>query len=220
MIISIDGPAASGKSTTAKLIADKLHLTYLDTGAMYRAVALYSQKNNIDLDDFIAIESMLEKISIKFKNINNINHIFLNGEVVSEAIRTPEITKLSSSIATKKIIRQKMVEMQRMLAENQDVILDGRDIGTIVFPDADFKFYLTASLESRAVRRYKELLNKGVNANIEEIKQDLVWRDLNDSQREESPLKKAEDAIEVNTTEMTIDEQVNFILKVIKEDIA
>ena len=217
MIISIDGPAASGKSTTAKIIAEKLDLMYLDTGAMYRAVALYLSQHNIDFKDFLALESSLDKISISFIYKNSQNHIILNGEDVSNSIRTPEITKLSSNIATIKIIRKKMVEAQRKLAEDQNVILEGRDVGTVIFPNADIKFYLTASLDSRAKRRLIEMSERGINIDIEDIKQDLIWRDQNDSNREEAPLKKAEGAIEVNTTNLTIEEQVNLILKYINK---
>ena len=220
MIIAIDGPAASGKSTTAQLVAREFGLLYIDTGAMYRAVALEVIKQSIDLDDFIALETMLENINIEFGVQSSQLSIFLNGEDVSEAIRTPEITTMSSKVATIKIIRQKMVEMQRKLSLNHDVILDGRDIGTVVFPDADFKFFLTASLETRAKRRFEELTQKGINVDLEDIKQDLVWRDMNDSSRKEAPLKKAEDSIEINTSEMTIEEQVNVIIKRIREKIA
>ena len=213
MVISIDGPAASGKSTTAKIVAERLGLLYIDTGAMYRAVALYFQQHDIDITDFLAIENQLDKISLSFKVIGGENRIFLNGQDVSGEIRTPEITKMSSEVATKKVVRKRMVELQRALAENQNVILDGRDIGSIVFPNADFKFFLTATLESRASRRHKELVEKGVEADLDDIKQDLIWRDQNDSQRAESPLKVPDGAIQLNTTEMTITGQVDFILK-------
>jgi cytidylate kinase len=216
MIISIDGPAASGKSTTAKLIAEELDLLYLDTGAMYRAVALYLKQNEIDYEDFLALESSLDKINISFEYKNGHHNIFLNGTDVSQAIRTPEITKLSSQIAVIKCIRKKMVETQRKLAKDQNVILDGRDIGTVVFPDADIKIFLTASLEARAKRRFTESQERGIKCDIEDIKQELIWRDQNDSTREEAPLKKPEGAIEVNTTNLTINEQTKLILKYIK----
>jgi cytidylate kinase len=215
MIVSIDGPAASGKSTTAKLIAEKLDLLYLDTGAMYRAVALYLHENSIDIDDFLVLESSLDQIYISFQVIDRQHRIFLNDRDVSDAIRSPEMTRYSSQIATIKIIRKHMVGMQRSLAENHNVILDGRDIGSVVFPNADFKFFLTATLESRAKRRYDELVATGVDADLDRIKQDLIWRDQNDMQREEAPLKKPHGAIEVNTTDMTIAEQVDYILRVI-----
>ena len=220
MIIAIDGPAASGKSTTAKLIAREFGLLYLDTGAMYRAVALYVKEHDIDLNDFLSSESMLSDIEIEFKVFDQENHIFLNGKDVSENIRTPEISKMSSDVATIRIIREKMVEIQRKLSSEKNVILDGRDIGTVVFPDADFKFFLTASVEKRALRRYLELTEKGLEVNIEDIKKDLLWRDMNDIGREVAPLKKAEDAIEIDNSEMSINEQVEYISKMIRERFA
>ncbi|MCK9328547.1 MAG: (d)CMP kinase [Candidatus Pacebacteria bacterium] len=220
MIIAIDGPAASGKSTTAKLIAEKLNFIYIDTGAMYRAVALYALKNNLDISNHKNLIKIINSITIRFERINNENHIFLNNIDVTSEIRLPEITKLSSNIATKKIIRDKMVEIQRLLAINQKIIMDGRDIGTVVFPNANYKFFLTASIETRALRRLNEQLTKGIVSNLEDIKNDLIWRDKNDSEREFSPLIKAEDAIEVDTSNMTIEEQVKYILKVLQGDIA
>jgi len=220
MIVAIDGPAASGKSTTAKLLAKEFNLLYIDTGAMYRAVALHIKNNGIDVDNLSEIKSMLERINIEFKFLNQENIIFLNGVDVSVDIRSPEISKLSSKIAVLKIIREKMVEMQRKLSLNQSVILDGRDIGTVVFPEAEFKFFLTATLEIRALRRHDELIQKGLDVELEAIKQDLMWRDANDIERDESPLKKTDDALEINTTEMTIEEQVRIISKVIREKIA
>jgi cytidylate kinase len=217
MIISIDGPAASGKSTTAKILADKLSLMYLDTGAMYRAVALYLHENNIDYTDFLLLESTLDVIKITFKTIDKKNHIFLNERDISEEIRTPTISKLASEIAKIKIIRKELVKQQRTIAEEQDLILEGRDAGTVVFPNADIKFFLTASLEARTLRRFKELSEKGYQVDYEEIKNDLIWRDQNDSTRLESPLKKAEDSIEINTTDMTIEQQVDSMLKHIKK---
>ena len=217
MIIAIDGPAASGKSTTAKLVAENMNLLYIDTGAMYRAVALYLKENNIEIDDFLSLEASLEKIDLTFKVVNNSNRIYLNKVDVSEKIRTPEITKLSSEIATIKIIRQKMVELQRALAKDNHVVLEGRDIGTVVFPDAQYKFYLQATLDARATRRFNEAKLAGQNVDFDDIKQDLIWRDLNDSQRVEAPLKKPSDAVELDTTNMSIQGQVNFILNYIRK---
>jgi len=219
MIVCIDGPAASGKSTTARLIAEKLDLIYIDTGAMYRAAALCSKQNAIDIDDSQALENMMKNIKIEFRVIDQISRIYLNGSDVTEDIRTPDITMLSSKIATIKIVRQKMVETQRIFAQNNNVILDGRDIGTVVFPNAEFKFFLAATLDERALRRHKENLEKGISSDLEQIKRDLAWRDTNDTNRAEAPLKKADDAIEIDTTEMTVTEQVNKVLKVIKGEI-
>jgi len=211
MIIAIDGPAASGKSTTARLIANRLDLLYLDTGAMYRAVALYMFERGIDTQDGEALQKNLADIDISFKD----SLIFLNNEDVSEKIREPHISKLSSQIAIIKIVRHKMVELQREIAKGRDVILEGRDIGTVVFPDADYKFFLTASLESRAERRYKEMSEKGIELTLEQIQQELQWRDQNDTQRAEAPLRKADDAIEIDTTLLTIEEQVHTILAIV-----
>jgi len=217
MIICVDGPAASGKSTIAKLIANQLGFVYIDTGAMYRAVALCSKNNNISLNDLIALEKMLSEMFLEFKILDGERRLFLNGEDVSEAIRTPEISKLSSAIATIKIVRQKMVDAQRKLGERDNVILDGRDIGTVVFPNADYKFFLTASLDERAKRRLKELQEKGINSDFEQVRTEMKWRDSNDSNRMESPLVKAGDAIEIDTTELTIEETVNMILRMINK---
>jgi len=215
MIIAIDGPAASGKSTTAKIIADRLDLLYLDTGAMYRAVALYLSAKGIDSADENALRSALEDIDIYFQQIDGSYHIFLNAVDVSSDIRVPHITKMSSEVACIREVRERMVEMQREIAGGHDVILDGRDIGTVVFPNADYKFYLTASLDSRALRRFKEQHEKGIDCDLSEIRVQLAWRDENDSQRAFAPLKKADDAIEIDTTHLSIDQQVEGILQVI-----
>ena len=216
MIIAMDGPAASGKSTTAKMVAEELNLLYIDTGAMYRAVALLVFEKCVEYDNILALETLLDNMNIEIKTQNGANQIYLNGKNVTDKIRKPSITKLSSEIATIKMVREKMVKMQRILSQNHDVILDGRDIGTVVFPNADFKFFLTASLDVRAARRCKEMQEKGLNADFEVIKQELAWRDTNDSQRVESPLCKAADAIEIDTTHLTIEGQVKKIIKKIE----
>jgi cytidylate kinase len=186
---------------------------------MYRAVALFAKTNGITFSDLAALERMLVGIKLEFKIKNNISHIYLNGNDVSEAIREPEISILSSSIATIKIVRQKMVEIQRLMAESNQVILDGRDIGTVVFPHSKHKFFLIADLDTRTQRRLKELQEKGVDADFEKVKKDLVWRDTNDSNRAESPLKKADDAMEIDTTILTVDETVNKMLRMINKAI-
>jgi len=219
MIICVDGPAASGKSTVAKLIANKLGLLYIDTGAMYRAVALCAKNNNISFDDLPSLEKMLSGLKLEFKIIDDTTCIFMNDIDVSEAIREPEISILSSSIATIKIVRQKMVEAQRLMAENSSVILDGRDIGTVVFPHAKYKFFLVATLETRSLRRLKELNEKGIETDFEKVKQDMIWRDSNDSNRTESPLKKADDAVEIDTTALTIEDTANKMLRMIEKAI-
>ena len=215
-VIAIDGPAASGKSTTAKQLAKKLKYIYIDTGAMYRACGLCTLLQNINLDDEIALKEMLDKIRIRIKYAKEGNKIFLNGEDVSERIREADITKLSSQIAVIGIVRKKMVDLQRIMGEDGGVIMDGRDIGTVVFPNADFKFFMIADVRTRALRRWKEAKEKGEVIPLEEIEGELIWRDKNDTTRKISPLKQAENAIPIDTSGMTIDEQVDMIYSVIK----
>ncbi len=215
-VIAIDGPGASGKSTTAKTLARKLKYIYIDTGAMYRACALNSQESSIDLSDIPKLITMLENIDIKIFYSEKGNKIFLNGNDVSQRIREADITKLSSEIAKIGIVRKKMVFLQRKIGKNGGVIMDGRDIGTVVFPNADFKFFMIADKKTRALRRWKEAANKGENLSLKDIEKELIWRDANDSSRKISPLKQAEDAISVDTSNMTIDEQVEFLFEIIK----
>ena len=217
-VIAIDGPAASGKSTTAKQLAKKLKYIYIDTGAMYRASGLCTLLQNISLDDADALKEMLDKISIKIEYAEDGNRIYLNGEDVSERIREADSTKLSSQIAVIGIVRKKMVELQREMGENGGIIMDGRDIGTVVFPNADFKFFMIADARTRALRRWKEVKEKGNDIPLEEIEKELIWRDKNDITREISPLIQAEDAIPVDTSKMSIDEQVQFIYNKIKRN--
>jgi len=222
MIIAIDGPASSGKSTTAKLLAKKLGCIYVDSGAMYRAVALYLLENDIDFLNKKLLRRVLPDIELNIitskKDEENI--IILNEIDVTKKIREPEVTSYSSTIATDWQIRQRMVELQRAMAEQQTIVMDGRDIGTVVFPNADFKFYLNASLEERANRRWKENLEKGLDTkSILEIKNELIIRDKTDSTREIAPLKKADDAIVIETTNLSIHEQVEKIFTIIKAKI-
>ena len=216
LIIAIDGPAASGKSTTAQLLAEKLGYVYIDTGAMYRACALKAKKMGIDINDEESIRELLDDIDIRIENHNSKNRIFLDGEDVSEDIRADDISALASAISAIPAVRYKMVELQRKMGEKGGVILDGRDIGTFVFPTAEVKFFLTASPEVRAKRRWLELKQKGVNKDFSEVLADLVKRDNNDSQRALAPLKKADDAIEVDTSNMTIEEQTDCLYKIIR----
>ena len=215
LIIAIDGPAASGKSTTAQLLAKKLGYLYIDTGAMYRACALKAKKMGIDINDEESIRNLLDFIDIQIENDNSKNRILLDGEDVSEDIRADDISSLASAISAIPAVRYKMVELQRKMGEKGSVILDGRDIGTFVFPDAEVKFFLTASPEIRAKRRWLELQQKGINKDFSEVLADLVKRDNNDSQRALAPLKKAEDAIEIDTSNMTIEEQTETLYKII-----
>lgn len=212
MIIAIDGPAGSGKSTIAKLIAEDLGLVYLDTGAMYRLVTLKALNDGI-LDDLEKIIKMLDNLSIDIKE----NGFYLDDTDVSEEIRKPVVSENVSNIAAIREVREKMVDLQRKFSESKNVILDGRDIGTVVFPNADVKIFLIADAKERANRRYKELVAKGENVRMEEIYENILKRDEIDSTRKESPLKKANDAIEVDTTSKNIEEVKNEILYIIKQ---
>ena len=216
LIIAIDGPAASGKSTTAQLLAQKLGYVYIDTGAMYRACALKAKKMGIDINDEESIRELLDDIDIRIENHNSKNRIYLDGEDVSEDIRADDISALASAISAIPAVRYKMVELQRKMGEKGGVILDGRDIGTFVFPTAEVKFFLTANPEVRAKRRWLELQQKGINKDFSEVLADLVKRDNNDSQRALAPLKKADDAIEVDTSNMTIEEQTDCLYQIIR----
>ena len=215
-VIAIDGPAASGKSTTAKQLAIKLKYIYIDTGAMYRASGLCTLLQKISLDNGVALKEMLDKISIRIEYEEDGNKIFLNEEDVTERIREADITKLSSQIAVIGMVRKKMVELQRKIGENGGVIMDGRDIGTVVFPNADFKFFMIADVKTRALRRWEEIKEKCESITLEEIEEELIWRDKNDTTREISPLKQADDAIPIDTSKMSINEQVQFIYNKIK----
>ena len=211
MIIAIDGPAGSGKSTIAKLVAKELGLVYLDTGAMYRLVTLKALNEGI-LDDLGKIKEMLDNLNIDIRE----NGFYLDNTDVSEEIRKPIVSENVSSVAAIREVREKMVDLQRKFSESKNVILDGRDIGTVVFPNADVKIFLVADTKERANRRYKELISKGENVKIEEIYENILKRDKIDSTRKESPLKKADDAIEVDTTSKNIKEVKNEILNIVE----
>ena len=212
MIIAIDGPAGSGKSTIAKLVAKDMGLVYLDTGAMYRIVTLKALNGGI-LGNLDKIVKMLDDLRIDIKK----NGFYLDDTNVSEEIRKPIVSENVSDIAAIREVREKMVDLQRKFSESKNVILDGRDIGTVVFPNADVKIFLIADAKERANRRYKELIAKGENVKIEEIYENILKRDKIDSTRKESPLKKADDAIEVDTTSKNIEEVKNEILYIIKQ---
>ena len=214
MIIAIDGPAGSGKSTIAKLIAEDLGLVYLDTGAMYRLVTLKALNDGI-LGNLDKIIKMLDDLRIDIKK----NGFYLDDTNVSEEIRKPVVSENVSDIAAIREVREKMVDLQRKFSESKNVILDGRDIGTVVFPNADVKIFLVADAKERANRRYKELVAKGENVRIEEIYENILKRDEIDSTRKESPLKKADNAIEVDTTSKNIEEVKNEILNIIRKKI-
>ena len=214
MIIAIDGPAGSGKSTIAKLIAENLGLVYLDTGAMYRLVTLKALNDGI-LGNLDKIIKMLDNLNIDIKE----NGFYLDDIDVSEEIRKPVVSENVSDIAVIREVREKMVDLQRKFSESKNVILDGRDIGTVVFPNADVKIFLVADAKERSNRRYKELVAKGENVRIEEIYENILKRDEIDSTRKESPLKKADNAIEVDTTSKNIEEVKNEILNIVRKKI-
>lgn len=209
--IAIDGPGGAGKSTIAKMLAAKLELDYIDTGAMYRAAALKMTRLGIPAEDPEAVEKALETTLIDFDK----GSIYLDGEEVNEAIRTPEMGGLASAYSALGCVRRKLVERQKEMGRTKDCIMDGRDIGTNVLPDAEFKFFLTATPEERAMRRYKELVEKGQDVSYEKILADINERDYNDMHRELDPLRKAEDAIEVDTTKMTIEEVIAHLTALI-----
>ncbi|MDP6965728.1 MAG: (d)CMP kinase [Candidatus Marinimicrobia bacterium] len=218
MVIAIDGPAASGKSTTAQGVAKKLGFIYLDTGAMYRAVTLAVLEAGLDSSDMVGIESLLREISLSFDLEDSSTRILLNARDVSEQIRGLEVTRNVSAVSALPVVREKMVEIQRQIGSSQDSVVEGRDIGTVVFPGAKFKFFITADYETRAARRQQDLEQLGIHRAIREIIEDLKKRDLKDSRREHSPLTKAEDAIEIDTTTLTIQEQIDTIVGSVKRE--
>ena len=214
--IAIDGPAGAGKSTIAKRVSSELSFIYVDTGAMYRSIALYLLRKDISATDVEAVKAALEDIEIAIQYVNGEQHVLLNGEDVSGQIRTEEVGNMASVTSAIPEVRRKLLELQQNLAETQDVIMDGRDIGTCVLPDADVKVYLTASVETRAKRRYNELREKGEDCNLEAIAHDIEERDHRDMTREIAPLKQAEDAVLVDSSDMTIDEVVKAIVDLCK----
>jgi len=217
-VIAIDGPAASGKSTAAYLLAKKLGFTYLDTGAMYRALTWKALENNINLEDEVALSRMAEntKIDIFAKDDGPGAVVHVDGREVSDLLRTPEINKWVSVVSKVPRLRSAMVKLQRDIAKERSVVAEGRDIGTVVFPQADVKIFLVASVEERAKRRWKELREKGVFCTQEEIKKELRLRDKIDSERKVAPLKKAPDALLVNNTNLSIEETVEELLNIVK----
>ena len=217
MIIAIDGPAGSGKSTTAKKIAAQLNLMHLDTGAMYRAVALYILDQDIaesHLNNHNQMTQILDKIEIEFSNESN--NIFLNGKDVSVEIRENRVSEFVSEVSAISLVRERMVRLQREIAAGNNVVLEGRDIGTRVFPNADVKVYLNADVNERGQRRFNELMKQGEEITLGSVIRDIELRDLKDSSREHSPLEKAKDAIEIDTTKLSIDAQVNEIVSLIE----
>ncbi|MCK5470488.1 MAG: (d)CMP kinase [Cyclobacteriaceae bacterium] len=221
IVIAIDGNSGCGKSSTAKVIARKLKYIYIDTGAMYRAVTLFFIKYQIDLKNASDVDSALKQIDISFEyNIETgKNETFLNGKNVENKIRQMEVSNMVSPVSEISMVRRKLVEQQRRLGKEKGVVMDGRDIGTVVFPDAELKIFMTADLEVRALRRQKELMEKNTEVELEEVIENLKNRDNIDSSRADSPLKKAQDAYEIDTSNLTFDEQVNQILDLIKDKV-
>lgn len=215
--IALDGPAGAGKSTVAKGVARQLGFIYVDTGALYRTVGLKFLRDGYNTELECDIESVLKTIEVNIKFIDGTQHVFLNGEDVSDEIRTPSASMMASAVSAKPPVRAFLLEMQRKLARENNVIMDGRDIGTVVLPDATLKFFVTASVSERADRRYRELKEKGMDVNYDDIYKDIETRDYNDSHRDIAPLKPAEDSIIFDTTGNTLEESINKLLTIIKE---
>ncbi len=216
IIIAIDGPSGSGKSTIAKYLADELKATYIDTGAMYRAITYEAMQRGI-VDDTEKVIAMLDDINLRINYENGITKVFVNENEVTDFIRSAEVNSKVSEISKIPEVRKKLIDIQRNLAKSQTVVAEGRDTTTVVFPNADFKIYLTADLDVRAERRLKEYKEKGVVITYEEVRDNLAKRDKIDSSREVSPLRKAEDAFEMDSTSLTIDEELNLLLDKIKD---
>lgn len=213
IVIAIDGPAGSGKSTTAKLTAEKLNYLHLDTGAMYRTLTLKIINDKIDVDDEELVYESVKDSNVTFNKEGSVTKVLLDGNDVTEAIRNSEVTNNVSAISSYKKVRDKLVEEQRRMCEDGGVVLEGRDIGTVVAPNADLKIYMIADIEERVKRRQKEFVGKGTNIEYEKLVSDIIERDNKDSKRKESPLRKADDAVVLDTSNLTIDEQVDFIVK-------
>ena len=214
--IAIDGPAGAGKSTIAKKVSGELSFIYVDTGAMYRSIALYLLRKDISATDVEAVKVALEDIEIAIQYVNGEQHVLLNGEDVSGQIRTEEVGNMASKSSALPCVRAKLLELQKKLAREHDVVMDGRDIGTNILPDAQLKIYLTASVDTRASRRYKELIEKGTDCDLEAIKKDIEQRDYQDMHRETAPLMQAKDAVYLDSSDMTIDQVVEKIKSLAK----
>ena len=217
--VAIDGPAGAGKSTLSRKTAEELGFIYVDTGALYRAVGLKFSNAGYNTELNCDIEQVLKTTTVDIRFVNGEQRVFLDGEDVSDGIRTPNASMMASAVSAKPSVRAFLLEMQRKLARENNVVMDGRDIGTVVLPDATVKIYLTATAKARAERRYKELIQKGTAVKFEEVYDDMVKRDYNDMHREIAPLKQAEDAVLADTTECDLDGSLELILKIIKERI-
>ena len=217
LTIAIDGPSGAGKSTAGRTLAKRLGYTYIDTGAMYRAVALKVKEKGIELKDESALYQMASSLHITFVPMGEEIHIYCNGEDVSEAIRLPEISHLASEVSKKKGVREALVEIQREMAKEGSAVLEGRDIGTVVFPEAEVKFYLDADPEERAKRRFQELMARGIQIDFQKTLEEVLQRDHNDMHRAISPLKRAENSILIDSTHRSVEEVVEEMLKKVEE---
>ncbi len=216
LVVTIDGPAGSGKSTTAMIVAERLGYMYLDTGAMYRAITLKVLRNRVDPEDDASLEKILKNTSIEVKCTPRGLRILIDGEDVTCLLRDERISRFSSIVSALKPVRKKMIELQRKLGSGGGIVAEGRDMGSVVFPDADVKIYLDADIRTRALRRQKQLHEKGIDVELEKIEEDIKWRDEQDSKRELSPLIVPEGAIVIDTTHLTIEEQVQKVLDIVK----
>lgn len=217
MNVAIDGPAGAGKSTIARAAAKKLGFIYVDTGALYRAIGVYSLRNGLDTENPETVEGTLPHIQVELQFQDGVQHVLLNGEDVSEEIRTPQASMAASAVSAVPAVRRFLFDLQREIAAKNDCIMDGRDIGTVVLPQAEVKIFLTASPETRAMRRFKELQEKGAPDTYEAVLADLKQRDYNDSHRAVAPLKPAEDSVLVDTSALTLPQSVEKVIEVIKE---
>jgi len=217
IIIAIDGPSASGKSTTAKEVARRIGYTYLDTGAMYRAIALAVLRAGVDPEDREGVAEIAREVRVEIKTVDGEQRTYLDGEDVSEAIRTPEVTKAVSPVSSFPEVRELMVRLQREIGRDGGVVCEGRDIGTVVFPDAELKVYMFASPEVRAERRVRDFKRQGIKVSYDEVLQDIIQRDEYDSTRKHSPLRKPEDALELDTTNLSFEEQVDWVVERVRE---
>ena len=215
--IAIDGPAGAGKSTIAKKVAKELDFIYVDTGAMYRSMALYLIRKGVKAEEKNKIIELLPEIHVTLAYVDGEQHVYLNKEDVSSLIRNEEVSQMTSSISTIPEVREALLSLQRNLAKENNVLMDGRDIGTCVLPNAELKIYLTASTEVRAKRRYDEMIEKGMECNLKELEASIKERDFRDMNREIAPLKQAEDAVFLDTSDMNIEEVVNAIIRLVKE---
>lgn len=215
--IAIDGPAGSGKSTVAKELAGKLGFMYVDTGALYRTFALFVLRSKVDYTDEKAVEEILNDAIISVKHIDGLQHVFLSSEDVTDLIRTEEVGNVASKTSSYKSVRKALFNIQRDIVNTTNIVMDGRDIGTVIIPEADLKVFLTASVEARAQRRYKQLVEKGETPDLEKIKEDIIIRDKQDTERETAPLKRAEDAFFLDSSEISKEEVIDIIMELFKE---